>query len=153
MTRSTRLKKSLRPTLEDYGLTGRGDLSRRRAVSRSRRTQLVLPDEVVRAAERCFGEAVQPVVTYLANTIAAGEGDTQRKIPYSTITGVDSTPQLGPLLDEAGQPIVLADDEIVLNRWAADDLEVKVGDDDHGDVLRTGKHARETSRAIEPPPI
>ena len=53
---------------------------------------------------------------------------TQRKIPYSTITGVDSTPQLGPLFDEQGQPITLADDEIVLNRWAADDLGVKIGD-------------------------
>ena len=71
---------------------------------------------------------LQPVVTYLANTIAVGEGDAQRKIPYSTITGVDSTPQLGPLLDDTGQPITLADDEIVLNRWAADDLGAKVGD-------------------------
>ena len=50
---------------------------------------------------------LQPVVTYLANTISAGSGDSQRKIPYSTITGVDSTAALGPLLDEAGQPIVL----------------------------------------------
>ena len=47
----------------------------------------------------------------------------------STITGVDSTAELGPLLDEAGQPIILADDEIVLNRWAADDLQAKVGDE------------------------
>ena len=65
--------------------------------------QLVLPDEVVRAAEKVYSRGgVQPVVTYLANTISVGEGAEQRKIPYSTITGVDSLPGIGPLLDEAG---------------------------------------------------
>jgi putative ABC transport system permease protein len=87
--------------------------------------QLVLPEEVIRAADQAFKGKLQPVITYLANTMAVGE----RKIPYSTITGVHSVPQLGPLLDDAGRPIELADSEIVLNRWAADDLQAKVGDD------------------------
>ncbi len=32
-------------------------------------------------------------------------------------------------MNESGQPIALADNEIVLNQWAADDLKAKVGDD------------------------
>ena len=54
---------------------------------------------------------------------------------------------LGPLLDDAGKPIELADDEIVLNRWAADDLEAKVGDTITVNVLRAGEHARRAARA------
>ena len=86
------------------------------------------------------------MVTYLANTLSVGEGDCAKKIPYSTITGVDSIAGLGPLLDEAGQPIVLADDEIVLNRWAADDLRCEGRRHDHRDVLRAGEHARPAAR-------
>ncbi len=71
---------------------------------------------------------LQPIVTYLANTIAVGQLANERKIPYSTIAGVDSTAQLGPVLDDGGKPIQLADDEIVLNRWAADDLKAQVSD-------------------------
>lgn len=115
------LEISLRPVVEDYGL--RVEEIPAAAAYQISSNSLVLPETVV----RLFGDG-QPVVTYLANTISAGEGKSQRKIPYSTITGVDSKLELGPLLDEAGQPVVLADDEIVLNRWAADDLKVKVGE-------------------------
>jgi putative ABC transport system permease protein len=90
---------------------------------------LVLPDAVVRAAEKTLAPGkFQPVVTYLANTISTGNPSDERKIPYSTIVGVDSIAGIGPLLDNEGKPITLADDEIVLNRWAADDLKAKVGD-------------------------
>jgi ABC-type lipoprotein release transport system permease subunit len=122
------LETVLHPTLEDYGLKVEA-LSSPIDCFQISADQLVLPDEVVHAAERVFGETVQPTVTYLANTIAAGKGAARRKIPYSTITGVDSKPRLGPLLDDKGQPITLADNEIVLNRWASDDLGVKEGDD------------------------
>ncbi len=122
------LQQALDPQLEDYGLRLEQIASPTKCVQISA-NQLVLPDAVVRAAEKTITDrALQPVVTYLANTISAGSGDSQRKIPYSTISGVDSTAELGPLLNETGQRIVLADDEIALNRWAADDLNVKVGD-------------------------
>jgi putative ABC transport system permease protein len=85
----------------------------------------VLPNEVVGAVSHLPTPERQPVVTYLANTISV-DG---RKIPYSTITGVASVPDLGPLRDEAGEVVELADGEIVLNRWAADDLKAKVGDE------------------------
>jgi putative ABC transport system permease protein len=122
------LSSALRPQLEDYGVRAEQVASPTNYLQISS-DELVLPAEVVRAAEKAFGaEKLQPVSTYLANTLVAGEGESQRKIPYSTIAGLDSTGGLGPLLDEAGQPIVLAGDEIALNRWAADELQVKVGD-------------------------
>ena len=103
------LEKALRPTLEDYGLKLE-HLTSPTDVYQISADQLVLPDEVVHAVEKVSDAGAQPVVTYLANTIAAGEGAAKRKIPYSTITGVDSKPGLGPLLDEKGAPIALADD-------------------------------------------
>ncbi|HEX4415372.1 MAG TPA: FtsX-like permease family protein, partial [Lacipirellulaceae bacterium] len=122
------LTKSLKPRLEDYGVTVTKDTRPSDAYGVSA-DQLVLPEGVIQGVYKYLGEKnVQPVVTYLANTISTGEGTAKRKIPYSTITGVDSTEQLGPLLDDKGQPIQLADDEIVLNRWAADDLKAKIGD-------------------------
>jgi putative ABC transport system permease protein len=123
----------LKPRLEDYGLQVEAADSPTKYVSVSSE-QLVVPDAVVAAAEKAFAAGafdaghVQPVVTYLANSISVGSGDAEKKIPYSTITGVDSVGGIGPLLDDAGEPIRLADDEIALNRWAADDLGAKVGE-------------------------
>ncbi len=122
------LQRALRPQLEDFGVRVE-QVSTPTEYLQIVSDQLVLPDEVVKAAQRAFRDSqLQPVVTYLANTLSIGEGAAQKKIPYSTITGVDSISGLGPLLDEARNPIQLADDEIVLNRWAADDLGAKVGD-------------------------
>lgn len=129
-----RLQESLHPHLEDYGLRAERLTSPTECFQISAE-QLVLPDGVVEAVEKAIPNVEwQPAVTYLANTIIAGSGENLRKIPYSTVTGIDSTATLGPLLDETGQPIVLIDDpkekpEIVLNRWAADDLQAKVGDE------------------------
>jgi putative ABC transport system permease protein len=123
----------LKPQLEDYGLHVEAVDSPSKYVSVSSE-QLVVPDAVVAAAEKAFAAGafdaghVQPVVTYLANSIAVGSGDAEKKIPYSTITGVDSVAGIGPLLNDAGEPIRLADDEIALNRWAANDLGAKVGE-------------------------
>ena len=85
----------------------------------------------------------QPVLTYLANTLRVG----QREIPYSTVAAIDfaTAPPLGPFDDRQGKPVPpLADGEIALNDWAAEDLEAKVGDEveivffepesTHGDV-------------------
>ena len=61
-------------------------------------------------------------------------------------------PRLGPLLDDAGRPIELADNEIVLNRWAADDLKAKVGDE----VTVTFYEPESTHgrlREHQPPPV
>ncbi len=54
------------------------------------------------------------VLTYLANLIRAGDHAT----PYSMVTAAD-----GPYL-----PRDMRDDEIIVNQWLADDLQVKPGD-------------------------
>jgi ABC-type antimicrobial peptide transport system permease subunit len=119
------LRASLRPALEDFGLVFEAKTSAKgTAYVEITSEAMLLPAHLIEEAERIAGSDAQPIITYLANTIVVGE----RKIPYSTITGVTSTAELGPLLDESGEPIMLADDEIALNRWAADDLVAKVGD-------------------------
>jgi putative ABC transport system permease protein len=122
------LQTALRPRLEDYGLR-LTHISAPVEYEALTSDQLVLSDATVVAADNAFaGDHPQPIVTYLANTIVVGEGAAAKKIPYSTVAGVDSTAGLGPLLDASQQPVKLADDEIALNRWAADDLGAKLGD-------------------------
>ncbi len=55
--------------------------------------------------------------TYLANTISANDNI----VPYSTILALPT--------DTSEFPVPLAENEIALNAWAADDLSVKVGDE------------------------
>ena len=129
----SRLAGILEPRLADYGLKfdeaklGYSNLTSER---------MMLEPAIERAALTAFAdEHPQVALTYLANYILAGEND-RGKIPYSTITALDLTdkPPLGPFLTPQGEKIVeLADDEILLNSWAADDLkqqgvEVKPGD-------------------------
>lgn len=98
--------------------------------------RLLLTDEVAQAAQAAWSDlAPQPVLTYLANTIAkvppsqSSDGKPHPGIPYSMITALDSDATLGPLRDASGQPLPpLKDDEIVLTSWAADDLSAKPGD-------------------------
>jgi len=115
----------LQPTPRDYGLriedTPQGYIN----ITSDR---MLLDRATVAELRRALGDrTVQPALTYLANWIASGE----KRIPYSTVTAVDfrTDPPLGPLLDEAGEPIPpLAEDEIVLNGWAAEQLAAEVGD-------------------------
>jgi hypothetical protein len=123
------VKKSLQPRLEDFGLKvdvlavgGKSGSS----YARMSGDRLVLPPALVDVATERFGSrGLQPVITYLANAIIAGD----RRIPYSTVAGVDSTKELGPVVDDGGNPIQLADNEIALNDWAARDLGVERGDE------------------------
>lgn len=106
------------PRLADYGLTldevrpGMWQLESR---------ELVLPDAVVAAAERAWnGLPLTAAATYLANTLRVGD----RSIPYSTVTGLGALPF--PVVDADRS---LNDNQIVLNRWAADDLGAEIGDE------------------------
>jgi ABC-type lipoprotein release transport system permease subunit len=124
----SRLSETFKPQLADFGLlveeVSIGEPPANRYVQLSAE-RLVLAPYVVELFEKLFVNfQPQEVVTYLANTINLGD----KKIPYSTVTGIDSTSELGPLRDEAGQPVVLTDNEIALNDWAAEQLNAKVGD-------------------------
>jgi ABC-type antimicrobial peptide transport system permease subunit len=118
----------LRPLLEDYGLRLQqvaAEGSEHFPYLDLTTERMLLPERVTQAALEAWPDPqiVQPSLTYLANWIAAGE----QKIPYSTVAAIDSVAGLGPLLLPDGEPLLLADDEIVLNDWAAEDLGVVPG--------------------------
>ncbi|MCE9556796.1 MAG: ABC transporter permease, partial [Planctomycetes bacterium] len=124
------LESHLRPQLEDLGLKLRrvviGDAAKPVSDYFNLTSQrMLLPAEVERAAGVAWRDlTVQPVLTYLANDLE----HEKKHVPYSTIAAVDSIQRLGPLLDTDGKPVRLADDEIVLIDWAANDLGAKPGD-------------------------
>jgi ABC-type lipoprotein release transport system permease subunit len=72
----------------------------------------------------------RPILTYLANVLAAGTNAT----PYSIVTAA------GPPWTPAG----MGDDEIVVNAWLADDLGVRAGD-----TLGLGYFQPETGARLE----
>jgi putative ABC transport system permease protein len=121
----TVLAKAWRPTLDDYGIRVRREPRGYVDITCDR---MLLEPAAEAAIERALvGHAVQPALTYLANTIACGP----RSTPYSTITAIDFTDQtpLGPMLALDGKPIApLGDGQLVLNQWAADDLQARPGD-------------------------
>lgn len=91
-------------------------------------TQFLLKPEVIEAAQAVAIERRTlslPILTYLANTIAANE----RTIPYSTITGLNTQRAFSLELTDGSAAPPLADDEILLNEWAAIDLGAAVGDE------------------------
>lgn len=114
--------RALRPRLVDYGLILA--VTRRGYVQLTSR-QMILEPHVEQAAMQALAPwDPQPVLTYLANYIQAG-ADHQARIPYSTVAALDpvQSPPLGPLRGTDGQPIAtLGEGELLLNRWAADDL-------------------------------
>jgi ABC-type lipoprotein release transport system permease subunit len=126
VTEEGSLAASLRPKLEDYGITIDKHMLGYMQLTSDR---MLVEPEVVAAAKKAFaGERPQELFTYLANWIESGG----KKIPYSTITAMDfaAEPPLGPFKNSDGRPIEpLKDDEIVLNAWAANDLGAEVGDE------------------------
>jgi ABC-type antimicrobial peptide transport system permease subunit len=133
------LADSLSPRLEDYGLKlkhvqltfGEGAAQETIFDYFSLSSDRLLIDETAqRIALAAFAaDQPQPVLTYLANEIIKVDaGPDHKGIPYSTIAALDPAPG-GPLVDAEGQPLPkLADDEIVLTSWAAEDQAAKIGD-------------------------
>lgn len=118
------LTAKLHPTLNDYGL--KWTLAKPGYFSLTSERMLFEPnyEAAVKAAYKDLEP--QPVFTYLANTIAAGK----KEIPYSTVAALDivDRPTLGPFRTPEGTPIEkIGDDEILLSKWAAEDLGVQPG--------------------------
>ncbi len=96
--------------------------------------EFVLKPALVAAASslaRHHGASAQPILTYLANGIRAGAGtETERKVPYSTVTATDvaAGETFGEirLLDGSPAPR-LGENEILLNAWAAEQLDAGPG--------------------------
>lgn len=106
--------------LEDLGLRV-VSLLRPRTVSVESAAGLV-NDETAAVVSSLAGELglqIQPVLTYLSNELRVND----RITPYSLVTAMDLSP-LTPVVEPAwGDP-----PPVVLNRWAADDLQVGPGD-------------------------
>ena len=118
--------------LDDLGLILRRDIDR---VSLESTRYLLSPHtvNVARSLSVEFRTPHLPLFTYLANSIRGNK----RTTPYSTITAIDfdwigrleEQEDFGRIRWASGIPKgQLADDEILLNEWAAQDLGVKVND-------------------------
>ena len=121
-------------TPKDVGLTIRTVPDRGYLTAESER--MILEDplaDAVTAAAESLGLNVAPTLVYLANELSATDRantDTRYSM-YSIVAGLslDSTPPLGPFhLNDGSVLTVLADDEIVLSSWLADDLQVSPKD-------------------------
>jgi ABC-type lipoprotein release transport system permease subunit len=92
--------------------------------------RLVLPAPAVEAVG---GRSAPGITTvYLANWITLiRDGDPQKRLPYAVVAGLhpDAEPPLGALpMIGGGAPPKLEAGDILLNKWAADDLGAKAGD-------------------------
>lgn len=138
------LRQALR--LEDLGLHAR----RTGAVLSVESGAFVIDPGVESAIQQVAeeqGMAMRGVQTYLANRLRAGP----RQVAYSTVSAVSGAavdPFL-PLRLVDGTPAPrLADDEILINIWAAEDLHARAGDEVEmsyyvlgpGEELRTASH-------------
>lgn len=102
-------------TLDDVGLSLRTDDSRGYTAVESNRF-LIEPavESAAHAAARDINITPQHILSYLANSIATNDGT----IPYSIVSAVDFAIKNAP--PTLGQ--------IILNQWAADDLQPELGD-------------------------
>lgn len=116
-----------RLTVGDLGLDV--SLDRGTVVVESR--ELVLPERAVagvRVLAQEAGASLSPVLTYLANRLEVAG----RWIPYSTVAALDPPTPGSPdslLLLDGSPAAPLAEGEIYLNEWAAEDLGATPGQD------------------------
>lgn len=118
------LTAALHPTMADYGL--KWTPAKPGYFSLTSERMLFEPNYEAAVKDAYKDLEPQPVFTYLANTIAAGK----KEIPYSTVAALDivDRPTLGPFRTPEGKPIEkIGDDEILLSKWAAEDLGVQPG--------------------------
>lgn len=106
--------------------------------------RLLLPNAAVRKLTEAYPpENVQPIMTYLANVIERLDeaGNVTASVPYSTITAADPSDELPldfTLSRDASSPRQPSDPPsigthgerlpLVVNSWAAEQLEARVGD-------------------------
>lgn len=126
------LASRLQPTAEDLGLifkdvqqsySANGDEETVFQYTSLSSDQLLLTDSVSAIVEKAFAEyEPQPLLTYLANGISI-DGSDSEAIPFSMVTGANWTDDFRLTSSITKEPIRdLADDEIVINSWSADDF-------------------------------
>jgi len=121
------LRRRLQPTLADLGL-GLEPVAAGAALRLTSR-RLILPADVDAAAGRLLApQGGTPTLVFLANALAPvsppGETRPLATVPYSTVAGIDSMRlPVGELVDAFGATLALpGPEEIVIDRWMADDF-------------------------------
>lgn len=112
-------------SLEDFGLEIHADPQLGYVRIESRRK--ILDERLVHKIEQSavsLNAVSQPVLAYLANTIAKGD----QRVPYSIVTAIApvDAPPLGPIGPPAEQWGL---EQIVLNSWTAEQLKAEPGDE------------------------
>ena len=132
---TTALRSELRPTLEDYGLQLKrvqqfvGEADEKELVFEYwslSSDRMLLSDEAATGIDRAL-PAAKPVFTYMANDIRTP--DQESGVPFSMVAGINIDSRFQPVSAITGQAVQQpADNEIILNQWAANDLGVQPGD-------------------------
>ncbi len=135
--------------VEDYGLelVAEGDV-----VTASSREIVLRPnlESALVAAGTTLGAQVSRVSTYLANRTAVASGDEERLLPYSTVTGLGGEGAWSGLALADGSPApALAEGQIYLNAWAAEDLSADIGDTVRLDFWEVGDREELTLRSAD----
>ena len=147
-TLTTQLQQSLNKTLTlpDVGLVIRNPEQRSYLSVES--TSMLLEDELataVRDAAKELGFAAEPVLVYLANELSATSRNdpNSRYSMYSIVAGLNfnAPSPLGPFQLASGESApTLAENDILLSAWLAQDLQVSPGDEIDARWHEVGSH-------------
>ena len=144
------LRRRLQPTLADLGL-GLEPVAAGGALRLTSR-RLILPADVDAAAGRLLApQGGMPTLVFLANALATvsppGETRPLATVPYSTVAGIDSMRlPVGELVDAFGATLALpGPEEIVIDRWMADDFAAQGRPVAEGDWLDLSTFLPETA--------
>ncbi len=142
------LREMMEPSLADFGLRLEAATTEPESL-RLVADRLILAPAVDHASQSLLGPlGGQPTLVFLANALTPLNGlvPATASVPYSTVLGIPSTTlPVGGLEDEAGAPLPLPDDEeIIIDRWMADDLAAQGRPVVVGDTLRLSLFQPET---------
>ena len=96
-------------------------------------SQMLIPDEVVACVQELWPEkASSPVLTYLANGIQKATDDPDTlSVPYSTISAIEpadlKVKSIGFVDSSLDSVVKLNEDEVLVNSWLADQLQIGPG--------------------------
>jgi putative ABC transport system permease protein len=141
---ATAALRGLRPSIADAGLkvvaVDRAPLNYYSVSS----VRMLLDDGQQRVLTAALlGLNYQPVLTYLANDLQLANREA-KGVPFSMVSALDLTADSGLPLVDGSTVQQLQADEVLLNRWAAEDLGVEVGQS-----LRLRYYEPETVDGIE----
>jgi putative ABC transport system permease protein len=119
------LRAAIKPSLDDLGMVF--DRPPGSGAWRLSSNRLLLPPEADRVAEQVLGPLGGcPTLAFLANAMTplVDGRPAKASIPYSTVVGIAAASlPVGDLVDDRGEPLpVPGPEEIVIDRWMADDL-------------------------------